>query len=210
MTDRIYYHSDTLEMDTLVINCTPQEDGRFNVILTATLFHPQGGGQPSDKGTIGGVNMIQAVQEGDNVIHITDAAVEEGVVHISVDADLRLIHTRYHSAGHLIGVAGEKYGWQGNKGNHRPGEGRIVFDAIALTMPVTAENFAAAAAEMVARDLELILNDEDGKRMVTWGELKPYACGGTHVKKTSGIGEIRIVKVKEKKGQLSVQYELEN
>ncbi|NIF22066.1 alanyl-tRNA editing protein [Candidatus Pantoea multigeneris] len=210
MTERIYYHSDALEMESQVISCTPQEDGRFHVILSATLFHPQGGGQPSDQGTIGGVNMIQAIQQGDSVIHITDAAVEEGTVHISVDANLRLIHTRYHSAGHLIGVAGEKYGWQGNKGNHRPGEGRVVFDAIGLTTPVTAENFAEAAAEMVARDLALILKDEDGKRMVTWGDLTPYACGGTHVKKTSEIGEIRIIKVKEKKGQLSVQYELGN
>lgn len=210
MTERTYYNSEALEMESQVVSCIPHEDGRFRIILSATLFHPQGGGQPSDKGTIGNVNMVQAVQEGDNIIHITDAPVAEGPVHISVDADLRRIHTRYHSAGHIIGVAGEKYGWHGNKGNHRPGEGRVVFDAIRLTSPVTAENFAADAAEMMARNLELILSEEEGRRMVTWGDLTPYACGGTHVKKTTEIGEIRIIKVKEKKGQLSVQYELGN
>lgn len=154
------------------------------------------------------MNMIQAIQEGGSIIHITDGAVEEGAVHIVVDAGLRLIHTRYHSAGHIIGVAGEKYGWHGNKGNHRPGEGRVVFDAVGFTTPVSAENFTADTAEIVARDLALIVDENDGKRMVTWGDLTPYACGGTHVKQTTEIGEIRIIKVKEKKGQLSVQYEL--
>lgn len=210
MTERTYYYSDALEMGSRVISCTPQEDGLFRIILSATLFHPQGGGQPSDKGIIGTVNMTQAIQDGDNVIHITDAPVAEGLVHISVDADLRRIHSRYHSAGHIISIAGEKYGWHGNKGNHRPGEGRIVFDAIGLTTPVTAKKFAVDVADIMARDRDLILSEKEGKRIVTWGDLPPYACGGTHVKKTREIGEIRIIRVKEKKGQLSVQYELGN
>ena len=88
-----------------MVSCTPQDNGRFRVILSATLFNPQSSGQPSDKGTIGTVNMIQAIQEGDDVIHITDGPVAEGQVHISVDAEIRRIHTRYHSAGHIIGVA---------------------------------------------------------------------------------------------------------
>lgn len=209
MTERVYYHSEALEMDPQVISCTPQEDGQYHVILSATLFHPQGGGQPSDRGTIGTVNMIRAVQQGDNVIHITDGAVEKGTVHIVVDAGLRLMHSRYHSAGHIIGVAAEKYGWHGSKGNHRPGEGRVVFDAVGLTTAVTAENFATDAAEIMSRNLQLVLQNEDGRRMVTWGDLTPYACGGTHVKNTADIGQIRIIKVKQSKGQLSVQYELD-
>lgn len=208
MTERMYYNSDELEMETQVIGCSAQEDGRFHVMLSSTLFHPQGGGQPSDKGTISGVNVLQVIQEGDKVIHITDAPVGEGQVRIAVDADVRRIHTRYHSAGHLIGAAGEKYGWHGTKGNHRPGEGRILFDAIKVTTPVTAEELAADVADMVARDLERVLSEEEGKRIVTWGDLTPYACGGTHVKRTTEIGQIRIIKVKEKKGQLSVHYAL--
>lgn len=210
MTIRTYYNSDALEMDTTVVSCTPQEEGRFHVILSSTLFHPQGGGQPSDTGTLGGVNVVQVIQDGDEVIHITNAAVAPGPIHICVNATLRLLHTRYHSAGHIIGVAGEKYGWRGNKGNHRPGEGRVVFDAVSLTTAFTAENLSADAAAIIARQLPRILSDVAGKRMVTWGDLTPYACGGTHVNTTSEIGGILIVKVKEKKGQLSVQYELKD
>ena len=208
MTEKLYYTSDDLELDTGVLSCTPQADGRFRVVLASTLFHPQGGGQPSDRGMIGGVNMLQSVHDGAEIIHYTDAAVEPGPVHIQVDAALRRQHTRYHSAGHLIACAGEKYGWHGYKGNHRPGEGRIVFQPVSLTSPVTAEDFAAEVAELVAQDLLLATSDADGKRMVTWGYLPAYACGGTHVASTGQVGEIVITRVKEKKGELSVQYEL--
>ncbi len=64
VTERIYYTRDALNMETDVLSCTRQEDERFHVVLCATLFHPQGGWQPSDKRTINGVNMLQAIQEG--------------------------------------------------------------------------------------------------------------------------------------------------
>ena len=209
MTERTYYISDALAMDTHVISCTPAGEERFHVILTATLFHPQGGGQPSDTGTINGVNMLQAMQDGDALIHVTDGPLAVGPAHLQVNADRRRLHTRYHSAGHLIGLAGEKYGWLGVKGNHKPGEGRIVFEAAAPSVPVTAEEIAADVAALTEGGDTRIITETEGRRLVTWGDLKPYACGGTHVQNTAEIGVIRIIKVKEKKGQLSVQYELD-
>lgn len=208
MTERSYYHSDALEMDACVISCNREEDGRYRVILSATLFHPQGGGQPSDRGTIGNVNMLHAAQEAGEVVHFTDGPLDAGPVHLRVDAALRHLHTRYHSAGHLIAVVGEKYGWNGNKGNHRPGEGRVVFEPLDQTQPITADSLAAGTAALVAQNLPRRQTEEAGRRKVTWGELPAYACGGTHVLSTLDVGEIRITKVKEKKAQLSVQYEL--
>lgn len=208
MTDKLYYTRDDLDLDTEVLSCTLDADGRFRVVLASTLFHPQGGGQPSDRGTIGSVKMLQAIQDGAEVIHFTDAAVNTGPVHIQIDGTLRRQHTRYHSAGHLIACAGEKHGWYGYKGNHRPGEGRIVFQSVGLTSPTTVEDFAAGAAELVSQNLALTTSERDGKRMVTWGHLPAYACGGTHVRSTGEVGQIVITRVKEKKGELSVQYEL--
>lgn len=209
VTEKRYYNSDALETETCVISCTPQGEDRFCVILSATLFHPQGGGQPSDRGTINGVNMLQAVQDGDEVVHFTDGALEIGPAYLRVDADLRAFHSRYHSAGHLIGLAGEKYGWLGIKGNHKPGEGRIVFEPAGALLPVTVDDLTADVAALVKRGDRRAISEAAGKRLVTWGDLKPYACGGTHVLNTAEIGTIRILKIKEKKGQLSVQYELD-
>ncbi|MBN1086186.1 alanyl-tRNA editing protein [Erwinia aphidicola] len=208
MTERLYYHSDALECTSSVIGCSAQEDGRYRVILSSTLFHPKGGGQPSDRGTLGAVNMLHAVQEGDEVAHYTDGPVALGAVDLRVDAALRQLHTRYHSAGHLIAAVGEKFGWYGNKGDHRPGEGRVVFEPREPLSAVSAEDFTSGVAALVAQGLRRQLSEEAGRRKVTWGELPAYACGGTHVDSTAHVGEVRILKVKEKKGQLSVQYQL--
>jgi Ser-tRNA(Ala) deacylase AlaX len=58
------------------------------VVLAATLFHPQGGGQMSDTGRIDTAIMLQAVQE-EGVIHFTEKAVEPGPVSIQIDGKRR-------------------------------------------------------------------------------------------------------------------------
>ncbi|WP_053294769.1 serine-tRNA(Ala) deacylase AlaX [Escherichia coli] len=208
MTERLYYISNDLELNTEVLSCMPETDGRFRIILASTLFHPQGGGQPSDRGMIGSARMLQAIQNGPEVIHFTDVAVEAGPVRIQIDGMLRHHHSRYHSAGHLIAYTGEKYGWYGYKGNHHPGEGRIAFRATRQNLPVTIDDFAEGVTDLVARDLVLRTFNENEKRMVTWGDLPAYACGGTHVQSTGQVGQIIITRIKERKGELSVQYEL--
>ncbi len=208
MTERSYFDNDALEMETTVISCTPQDDGRFRVILAATLFHPQGGGQPSDRGTLGTADMLHAAQEDGEIAHYTDGPVAPGPVHIKVDEPLRRLHSHYHSAGHFIAVAGETFGWHGSKGNHRPGEARVVFEPTEQKTPVTAEQIAADVAEIVARDLPRQLTIVDGRREVTWGDLPAYACGGTHVVSTAEVGLVRILKISEKKGVMTVKYEV--
>lgn len=206
--ERTYYFSDLLEMDTEVLRCEVQEDGLFRVQLAATLFHPQGGGQPADKGRIGDANVLQLIQQEGELIHITDREVALGRVHIQIDAALRKLHTRYHSAGHLIAYAGEKFGWFGYKGDHRPGNGRIVFKPQGEPQAVDEAIIAEGVDALVAQDLARVLRDDAGRRMVSWGDLTPYACGGTHVQRTGDVGDIVITRVKEKKGELSVQYEV--
>ncbi|OCX17430.1 hypothetical protein [Pseudomonas graminis] len=209
MNERIYFDSDALELTTSVLSCSAREDGRYQVVLAATLFHPQGGGQPSDSGTIDSVNMLQALQSDDGIIHITSGPLDLGTVTLKVDGAARELHARYHSAGHLIACAGEKYGWLGLKGNHRPGESRVVFDPTDHARPVTEEMLQADVAALVAQNLPRNVDVSQGRRVVTWGQLPPTACGGTHVRSTGEVGEIHIVRVKQKKGQLSVQYELD-
>ena len=54
MTERLYYTSEATEGRAKIIRCTEEADGRYAVELDQTLFHPQGGGQPADRGYIAG------------------------------------------------------------------------------------------------------------------------------------------------------------
>ena len=55
--------------------CRPAEDGRYAVILDKTLFHPQGGGQPGDTGTLGDATVIHTAFMPEGIIHYTDIPV---------------------------------------------------------------------------------------------------------------------------------------
>jgi alanyl-tRNA synthetase len=210
MTERHYLHSDKLEMHASVVRCSPAEDGTFQVVLSATLFHPQGGGQPSDLGTIADANVIRVSQVGDDVIHYCDRAVAEEDASIKVSAEPRALHARLHSAGHLISYCGEPFGWRAVKGHHWPGEARVVFEAEDGAQPLTADALEQRANAHVVDDLPLHLSQEGEMRWIGFGHLPASPCGGTHVASLGAIGKVRILKVKEKKGQLWVHYDIEN
>jgi Ser-tRNA(Ala) deacylase AlaX len=70
MTERLYYTSDMLECTAQVLRCDQQADGRYAIVLDKTVFHPQGGGQPADKGWIAGIPVESVLQQGDDVVHI--------------------------------------------------------------------------------------------------------------------------------------------
>lgn len=129
MTERLYYTSDNTEGRANVLSCTPEPDGRYAVVLDSTLFHPQGGGQPADAGWIDNQPVETVQSRGDEVLHIVAKPLSVGAVNLRVDAALRQLHARLHSAGHLIGLAGTEYGWHPVKAHHWPNEGRITFAA---------------------------------------------------------------------------------
>ena len=49
---------------------------------------------------------------------------------------------------------------------------------------------------------------EAGRRKVRFGDLPAYPCGGTHVKQLAEIGEMQLLGLKMKKGQLVITYAL--
>jgi Ser-tRNA(Ala) deacylase AlaX len=113
-----------------------------------------------------------------------------------------------HSAGHLIGNAGEALGWMPIKAHHWPGEGKITFIRGEAAQAMEAEALQQQVNQWIAADYPRRMNLEDGTREVGFGELPAYACGGTHVQALSELGQVSILALSEKKGALSVRYEI--
>lgn len=208
MTERRYYYSDDVQGEAQVLSCAPAEAGVYAVALDATLFHPQGGGQPSDVGTLNGVAVLRVQQQEDKVVHFTAAPLPIGPVAMRIDAGQRRLHARWHSGGHLIGWLGENRGWRPVKAHHWPGEGRITFAPGPNAQTVDADYLQAELTRLIAADLPRRQQALDGVRRIGFGDLPAYGCGGTHVAALGEIGEIEIIAVKVKKGQLIVQYAL--
>ncbi|CAK7269972.1 hypothetical protein SEPCBS57363_003865 [Sporothrix epigloea] len=100
----------------------------FAVVTAATIFHPQGGGQPSDVGTMtfdgpqGSDKVLFTVLSvrmdtvhGGRVLHFgrfdgkdtvdTTAFAAGTTVHQAIDVEKRILYSRFHTAGHVLGAA---------------------------------------------------------------------------------------------------------
>lgn len=83
--------------------------GSNYLILDRTIFYPQGGGQPSDKGKIiskhGEMNVKSVEYNGGEIKHLGSIKGTFSVgdqVELSIDWDLRFKHMQWHTAGHLV------------------------------------------------------------------------------------------------------------
>ena len=208
MTERLFFTHDHLTAELEVLSCTPHDD-HFAVILQSTLFHPQGGGQPFDTGWLGESQVLRVTQEADRVVHYVDRPVEPGPITARVDEQRRALHTRLHSAGHLIGNVGETLGWMPIKAHHWPGEAKVTFIRGDAAQAMQAEAIQQQLNEWIATDYPRHMAVDNGTREVGFGELPAYACGGTHVQTLSELGQVTIQALSEKKGALSVRYTLD-
>ncbi|MDG5777756.1 alanyl-tRNA editing protein, partial [Haloarculaceae archaeon H-GB1-1] len=81
------------------------------VVLDATYFYPEGGGQPADRGTLGGVEVVD-VQKGDGeVVHTLSESPDfeaDDDVAGEVDETYRTYCMRAHTASHVLYGAGRR------------------------------------------------------------------------------------------------------
>uniref|UniRef100_A0AAY4A6G7 Threonyl/alanyl tRNA synthetase SAD domain-containing protein n=1 Tax=Denticeps clupeoides TaxID=299321 RepID=A0AAY4A6G7_9TELE len=101
-------------LTTRVVSCSPAElqlenNGKkekikgFNVTVKDTILFPEGGGQPDDHGTMGGVQVLRVTRQGPDAVHFVSSGLEEGQeVLLKVDWERRFDHMQQHSAQHLI------------------------------------------------------------------------------------------------------------
>jgi alanyl-tRNA synthetase len=208
MTLRLFFHSDDLKANVEVLDCTPHEN-EFAVVLRATLFHPQGGGQPFDTGWIGESRVLRVIQDPDRIIHFVDLPVKPGMTQIRVEEQRRQFNSRMHSAGHLIGHFVQSLGWMPIKAHHWPGEGRVQFKPAESAKEVDAEMIQHGIEQWIANDLPRLTSLREGAREIGFGELPAYGCGGTHVRSLKDLGTVTITSLSLKKGTLSVHYSVD-
>ncbi len=200
--------------------------GPEGIILDQTVFYPMGGGQPGDIGAItweGGSVAVSDTRYGDAgaIRHLTEAdailPAAGTVVTASLDWDRRYLHMRMHTALHLLGSV-LQYGVTG--GNISAAKSRLDFD---MEDTVDKEQVTADIQALVAADHPLTcrwISDEEldaQPELVRTMSVKPpkgagkvrlleiegvdlQPCGGTHLKSTGEVGQVRVGKV-EKKGR---------
>lgn len=230
MTTELLFRTDAYQTTATAQVIAINEQG--GIILNRSLFYPTGGGQPGDKGIlrlsdgreIAIVNTVWGDPEHTRIAHIPAAETPlpnvAETVEMQLDWGTRYSYMRVHTALHLLSVV-LPYAVTG--GSISVGEGRLDFDipdSILDKDQITAQLQALIdqdlpLTETWITDAELDVNPELVKTMsvqpprgsgkvrlihVQGVDLQP--CGGTHLKRTSEIGQVAVTKI-EKKGKLN-------
>jgi len=224
-TVRVYY-ADTYQFkaDGKVLAVSPSENpkyGPLDVQVDQTVFHPQGGGQPADTGTISSGESVFKVDfvsvSPDGVIHhyggFTSGKFEaDSSVSMEIDAEKRQLYARIHSAGHLIDLAANAAGY----GHLKPTKGYHFLDGSYVEYigniegkdrPAAKEKIQACLNELIAQDLPVTVVNGD-VRNVSYGDDPGCPCGGTHVNSTGQLGKVELTKLKKKQKNFRIGYKV--
>jgi misacylated tRNA(Ala) deacylase len=157
-----------------------------------------------------------------HVLAAGSAAPEVGTVaHGQIDWERRYLLMRTHTAQHILnGIIWRDYGAHVTGAHMTPGEGRLDFELPSMSQEL-ARDVEARVNEQVARDLpvqvlflprgeadrdpsllrlkaNLIPRSVDPLRVIDIVGLDRQADGGTHVRSTGEVGDVRVVKAESK------------
>jgi Ser-tRNA(Ala) deacylase AlaX len=238
----------SLPPETQTLFKPPPETEPYILTTPSTIFHAQGGGQPSDTGTISTGSTTFHVHQ---VRKVDPAILHMGVFSASqspfqggnveaeqkIDTEKRHLHSRIHTAGHVIGLAVSHLKTIGSlpanvidgKASHYPGAAFVEFSGL-IPGEKKAE-IQARVDDMVAADMHVKIHfwdedkakkectgvmealkgdEEDGVRVVEIGSEGSYPCGGTHVQTLKECGKVVVRGIKRQKGVSKVSYEVQD
>lgn len=195
------------------------ERGGADLVLSETYFYPAGGGQPADRGTIDGHDVLDVRDEDGSVVHAIDGRIDPGTtVRGEIDPTFRRYCMRAHTASHALYGAGrrlfEDLGYGGfdittekvRVDLRTPSE--IDDDAVVELEALTNRcvwDSAPVSWERLPREEALDRDDvafntktEEGLsgetvRIVEIDGWDAAACGGTHVPNTREIGPVTVL-----------------
>ena len=210
MTRKLYYEDPwLLRWESAVTGCV-RVDGAWEICLDATVFYPEGGGQPWDQGYLGGVRVLAVTERDGEVIHRCDGPLAVGrTVEGQVDRHRRLALMQQHTGEHMVsGTICRRYGVN-NVGFH-VGSTVVTIDFDGPVPPEDLPKIQAQVNEAIWQDLkvECFVPDraalekipyrskkalEGPVRIVRIGEVDSCACCGVHVTSTGQVGLVKLL-----------------
>jgi alanyl-tRNA synthetase len=206
MTNRLYY-TDAYRT-SFTAQVVDRSDDGLRIYLNETAFYPTSGGQLHDLGTLGGVPIVDVVDEDERIAHVIASPLECGpAVSGAVDWPRRFDHMQQHTGQHLLSaVVEDLFGYKTASVHFGPDYSTLDLDAESVTrkqllgaeertnalvgearpIVVTFEDAATASALRKASDRQGTL------RVVSIDAVDRSACGGTHVRSTAEIGPVLI------------------
>ena len=200
--------------------------GRPYVVLADTVFYPEGGGQPSDRGRLNGIEVIDVQKVDGRIYHFLETPVASGPIILELDWQRRFDHMQQHTAQHLLtAVAEDHFGWQTTAFHLGAHVSDIELNVKSLGKPELSLLEATVAVEvraarrvsahrvslddyeqMEVRSRGLPTGHSGDVRLIEIEDIDLNTCGGTHCVSTAEIEAIALLGTESVRGGTRVFY----
>jgi Ser-tRNA(Ala) deacylase AlaX len=202
------------------------DKGRAFVVLADTLLHPEGGGQPADRGLVGGVAVEDVRWAERQIRHFLGGPAPAGPVRVELDWARRFDHMQQHTGQHLLtAIAQERFGWHttafhlGERASDieldspliAPEQFEALEEAVAAEIraarPVTARRVTAEEfAALPVRTRGLPEGHVGDIRLVEIAGIDLNTCGGTHLGSTAEIEALKLLGTEGMRGGIRLRF----
>ena len=218
MRKLFYEDINITEFTATVISCEPDEKSKcYRVLLDATAFFPEEGGQSADKGTLNDLPVLNVQIENDLIYHYVSKAIPIGsTVTGCVDWEQRFDFMQQHSGEHIVsGLVHARFGYN-NVGFHLS-TNEVTLDFNGELTAEDLKEIEEKANEIIYRNLPVEISypskeelatlsyrskiEIEGQvRIVTIPGVDVCACCAPHVATTGAIGMIKITNCQSHRG----------
>jgi alanyl-tRNA synthetase len=227
VTELPAYERDPLlrRLETEVVAAGEDQRHPF-VVLADTVFYPDGGGQPADRGTVGGVAVLDVRQVGGDIRHVLAGPAPSGRVTLELDWARRFDHMQQHTGQHLLtAVTEQRFGWHttafhlGERVSDieldtpsvRPEELTVLEEAVAAEVraarSVTSRRVSPEEyAQLPVRTRGLPEGHSGSIRLVEIEGVDLNTCGGTHLRSTAEIEALKLIDTEPMRGGTRLFY----
>lgn len=226
MTVRLYHDDSFLRQFRANVVAHATHRDRPSVVLDATAFYPEAGGQMADAGVLAGAPVRDVQVDDAGVVHhvLEGGSPEVGeAVEGAIDWPRRRVHMSLHTGQHMLSAALLEVGGAATV-SARLGESactidldraglseRQLADAEALANRVIDDDAPIRAwfpepGELASLKLRREPKVDDHVRVIAIGDFDRSPCGGTHCARTGQVGAIRVVGAERYKGGTRVTF----
>ena len=230
MTEKLFYQNSHLaEFRARVLSCEQapaglfgeNAKGRWAVELDRTAFFPEGGGQYSDTGVLGGAEVTDVQEKDGRIWHLTGSPLSPGSsVDGKIDWEERFMKMQQHSGEHIVsGLVHSGFGYN-NVGFHLGSEdctmdfdGEITREQLveieieanrAVWKNLEIQTLYPSKEELAGMEYRSKIEIEGQVRIIVVPGYDVCACCAPHVARTGEIGLIKLTHMQRYKGGVRV------
>lgn len=223
-TERLYFKDPYLvEFEARVIKKISSHGSKPALVLDQTCFYPEGGGQPEDRGTLNGIQVIAVLEENGEILHVIEKDMTSDKVLGRIDWNRRFDHMQQHAGQHVLSQClAQLFGAETRSFHLGERTSTLEIDRRDITKEEVerVEKLANAVVFENKKIKSQFIREEEIPdvplrrppkkkgviRVVEVSDFDHSACGGTHPRRTGEIGTIKIIKWEKIRNNIRLEF----